>query len=173
MESFLQYHPQLRESNVPEGRTFLDAITIFGIPWIWRWDIQIGTNDLGLPILQRIYQYRWWKGAKMEKTIVTIKSKNQELRQQQQENFSIKIPFLEIPAQIRAKNPSLSDNEIVIKTMDFMKDQFLQSVHKVADDESMTSAKSNEEDNNPFACLAGESQNPYEDEGNTPTLGDF
>ncbi|KAI8553004.1 hypothetical protein RHMOL_Rhmol06G0311600 [Rhododendron molle] len=38
----------------------------------------------------------------------------------------------------------------------------------------MASAKNNEEDNNnPFTCLAEESQDPYEDEENTPTLEDF
>ncbi|KAI8536924.1 hypothetical protein RHMOL_Rhmol10G0294500 [Rhododendron molle] len=67
----------------------------------------------------------------------------------------------------------MTDNEVVLKTMDFMKEQFLQTVRQEADDESMASAKSNDEDNNPFSCLAGESQDPYEDEQNTPTLGDF
>ncbi|KAI8572125.1 hypothetical protein RHMOL_Rhmol01G0174200 [Rhododendron molle] len=57
--------------------------------------------------------------------------------------------------------------------MDFMKEQVLQSVHHESDDESVTLAKSQEEDNNPFTCLAGESQDPYEDEENTLTLGDF
>lgn len=38
----------------------------------------------------------------------------------------------------------------------------------------MTSAKNAENtDNNPFSCLVGDSQNPYEDEGNDPTFGDF
>ncbi|KAI8560740.1 hypothetical protein RHMOL_Rhmol04G0280000 [Rhododendron molle] len=109
------------------------------------------------------------------KTIDDIKAKTQELGQQlkQKEKLSIKNPFLEISAQLRSKNPSLTDNEIVLKTMDFMKKQFLQTVHQEADDESMTLAKGNKEDNNPFTCLAGESQDPYEDDQNTPTLGDF
>lgn len=37
----------------------------------------------------------------------------------------------------------------------------------------MTSAKSDEEDNNYFGCLVGESQDLYEDEGNTPEIRDY
>jgi hypothetical protein len=85
-------------------------------------------------------------------------------------------PFLKISAQIKAKFPDLSGDQILVKTMDVMKQQFVQtlgSTSRIADDESMSSAKSMEEDNNPYGCLAGESQDPYEDDGSTPTIIDY
>ncbi|XP_058195990.1 uncharacterized protein LOC131312325 [Rhododendron vialii] len=179
LEFFTNHHPQLQETNTSEGKSFLFIIMTFGIPWIWKWDIQFGNNKFGFPVLQRTFQYRWWKGINLNQTLAKIKAATQELKLQlkRKEQSSKKNPFLEISAQIKAKNPSLTDDELVIKTMDYMKNQFLQSVQgtHIADDESMTSAKSNEEDNNPFTCLAGESQDPYEDDGTTPapTLGDF
>lgn len=96
---------------------------------------------------------------------------------QRQEKDSIKNPFLEISAQLRAKHPSLPYDEIVIRTMDCLKDQFFKIMpnpKQSAGDESMTSAKSNDlEDNNPFSCLPGESQDPYEKEGNEAILVDY
>lgn len=80
-----------------------------------------------------------------------------------QEKKPISNPFLEISKKIHEENASLSKDEVVIKTMDFMKNQLFETFKTPRDDESMTSIKSAEDDN-PFTCLAEESQDPYEDE---------
>jgi hypothetical protein len=182
LKPFTQYYSQIKGKSAddPPGRLFLETMTIFGIPWIWRWDIQIGKNQIQLPILQRTFHYRWWTGADINQTLDQIKDKVSELKVQiqAQEKLSIKNPFLEISEQLREKFPQATKDELVVKTMSFMKEQFLQTVHtEVADDESMASAnskESKEDTNNPFTCLAGESQDPYEDELNeaTPTIAD-
>jgi hypothetical protein len=179
LKPFTQLYSQLRGEyvNKPEGRLFLETMTIFGIPWIWKWDVTIGSNQLQLPTLQRTFHCRWWKGADTNETLERIKAKVAELKVhvQQQEKLSIKNPFLEISAQLKTKFPNASDDELIVKTMSFMKEQFLQTIStEVADDESMASASSKDDTNNPFTCLAGEAQDPYEDElsQEIPTLGD-
>lgn len=67
----------------------------------------------------------------------------------------------------------MPDGQIVEKTLDHMKNRFLQTFTKISYDESMTLAKSVDDDNNHFTCLAGESQDLYEDDSNEPTIGDF
>ena len=83
-------------------------------------------------------------------------------------------PFVTIQNSLREKNPHLSDQDLLIKTMDIMKEQFLQSIAPPARDVvSMTSAhnhESEQDDNsNKFLVLAGESQ----DDSLDPILGDF
>ncbi|GMP35334.1 hypothetical protein CsSME_00007808 [Camellia sinensis var. sinensis] len=91
----------------------------------------------------------------------------------------VQNPFVQIQNELRQKYPALSEQELVIKSMDYMKEQFLQSLSK--DDTSMKSGNSQEdpedeghtdpyEDENEFTVLAGESQEPTEAD---PNFGDF
>lgn len=74
---------------------------------------------------------------------MAIIAKIQEFKKQvkQQDKSPVKNPFLDVAAQIRAQNPSMTDDEVVIKTMDQMKENFFQTFTKTTDDESMTSAR--------------------------------
>ena len=83
-------------------------------------------------------------------------------------------PFLQIQTELRQKYPNLSKTELIIKSMDFMKEQFLLTIS--SDDTSMKFVASSQDhedpdqDENEFAVLAGESQAPEKDE---PNFGDF
>ncbi|GMP74025.1 hypothetical protein CsSME_00031564 [Camellia sinensis var. sinensis] len=58
----------------------------------------------------------------------------------------------------------------MVKSMNFMEEQFFQAINTESKDNvSMKSAASQEEDDNAFSILAGESHGPNEE----PTLGDF
>ncbi|KAH7859089.1 hypothetical protein Vadar_031426 [Vaccinium darrowii] len=177
IDTFNQYHPLIRgRQNLPEGKSFLLFMTENSLPWIWRWDVQIKHNNLGLPNLVRTFHYKWWtRGMNTDTTLNEVKAKIQNFMKtvRSQEKKPISNPFLEISKKIHEENPSLSEDEVVIKTMDFMKNQLFETFKAPGDDESMTSAKSVEDDN-PFTCLAGESQDPYEDEDpNGATLADY
>ena len=89
-------------------------------------------------------------------------------------NPSPENPFITIQNSLRNKNPHLSDQDLLIKTMDIMKEQFLQSIAPPAkDDASMISTYSYEsvqdDNSNKFPVLAGESL----DDSPDPILGDF
>ncbi|KAL7240500.1 hypothetical protein ACSBR2_006197 [Camellia fascicularis] len=73
--------------------------------------------------------------------------------------------------------PDLSEQELIVKSIDYMKEQFLQSLS--SDDTSMQSVSSNQapdleenldQDENEFTVLAGKAQDPVDNE---PNLGDF
>ncbi|GMP73915.1 hypothetical protein CsSME_00031504 [Camellia sinensis var. sinensis] len=90
----------------------------------------------------------------------------------------VQNPFVQIQNELRQKYPALSEQELVIKSMDYMKEQFLQSFNR--DDTSMKSGTSHDdpdeghtdpyEDENEFTVLAGESQEPADAD---PNFGDF
>ncbi|GMP62733.1 hypothetical protein CsSME_00024720 [Camellia sinensis var. sinensis] len=93
----------------------------------------------------------------------------------------VQNPFVQVQNELRQKYPALSEQELVIKSMDYMKEQFLQSFSK--DDTSMKSGTSHGDlddethtdpymDENEFTVLAGESQDPAEAEAD-PNFGDF
>lgn len=77
-------------------------------------------------------------------------------------------PFDAIKQQFRQQYPDISEHALIVKCKEAMKDSFVQAFAPTRDDASMTSVHS--EDHNNFTCLAGESQDPNDDE---VTVGDF
>jgi hypothetical protein len=76
IKPFCQYHPQLRGSQ-PEGKSFLFFMIEMSIPWIWRWDVELRQNNIGLPILARTFHYKWWtRGMDNEETLNEVREKN-------------------------------------------------------------------------------------------------
>lgn len=68
IESFIQFYShQLRGTNQPEGKLSLMTMATFGLPWIWRWNVQYENNEMGLPILLRIcmQMMAWHRGRKI------------------------------------------------------------------------------------------------------------
>lgn len=138
-----------------------------GLPWIWKWDLITTFNMYNVPIAQRTFWYRWWnKFSDLEETVQQIKK---TIDQYQQPRLSIgstssSNPFDLIKDQLRSQFPHISDQELVIKSMELMKNSFLQSFSHPKDDASITSAQStHSDDNNAFHCLVGESQDPNEE----------
>ena len=82
-------------------------------------------------------------------------------------------PFVQIQKELKQKYPHLSDNELIVKSMDYLKEQFLQSINP-EDDVSMrlgTSQSPSEPASDPAEhVLAGESQSEDDED---PNLGDF
>ena len=70
-------HPILKGKTAkdpPIGRNTLWFFTEFRIVWIWKWDFQIRTNQLKLPILQRTFWFKWWDKFEMQPTLEAIKT---------------------------------------------------------------------------------------------------
>lgn len=80
-------------------------------------------------------------------------------------------PFVKIQTELKQQFPGLTEIELITKSMEILKNQFLQSLN--SDDTSMKSTSSKEmDDDNSFHVLAGESQDPDDDAG-SDSIGNF
>lgn len=184
-----QFHPQLRgQDHIPVGKSTLLFFTEFGIPWIWRWDFQCTYNSDHLPLLQRIFQYRWWTGMTQEPMAILLQQIKQKTKgyhdaipklalTQFPEASAIFNPFELIKDMIRKQQPLITETDLMVKCMDFMKEKFVNSFGStpstIPDDISMVSVSSQE--GNQYSCLAGEAQDPNDDliQDEDPTTEDF
>lgn len=154
------------------SKLFVHFIIRFSIPWIWKWDFRCDYQNK-IPRLKRIFFTKWWdKGLNptLPELLKTIKNHTQACLDVIPQSLPSPVPinpFVKIQADLKQKFPNLTETELIVKTMDYMKTQFLQSL--VSDDVSMKTAsdEESEQDDNQFNVLAGESQEPE------PTMGDF
>ncbi|XP_028096083.1 uncharacterized protein LOC114296004 isoform X1 [Camellia sinensis] len=170
--------------NISMSKCLIHFVIRFSIPWIWKWDLQCDFQNK-VPRLKRVFFYKWWK--QMDDT-----KNKQDLLQRIKEHTQSCLdacpkttpviptnPFIQIQQELRRKYPEITEEELVAKSMDFMKQQFLESM--APRDSSMKSASSEGEktqpdpysdDDNTFTPLAGESQDPNEDPSD-PDFGDI
>ncbi|CAL5355021.1 unnamed protein product [Camellia sinensis] len=156
--------------------------------WVGK-HVRLAFNDWQnkIPRLKRVFLYKWW--IKMDDP-----KPKQELLQKVKEHTqacwdaspkSIPAPpvnpFVQIQQELREKYLDLSETELVIKSMDYMKQQFLQSMFSKDSSMKSTSSTQSEDDrttvdpyeeDNAFTVLAGESQDPEEDP-TEPNYGDI
>ncbi|CAL5354894.1 unnamed protein product [Camellia sinensis] len=140
-----------------------------------------------VPRLQRVFLYKWWVKMDDPKPKQELLQKIKEHTQACWDASPKSIPappvnpFVQIPQELREKYPDLSETELVIKSMDYMKQQFLQSMFSTDSSMKSTSSTQSEEDratadpydeDNTFTVLAGESQDP-EDDPTGPNYGDI
>ncbi|XP_059643537.1 uncharacterized protein LOC132285374 [Cornus florida] len=130
-----QFHPQLRgNDNIPIGKSTILFFTEFGIPWIWKWDFQCGYTTDKLPVLQRIFYYRWWSGMTqdpIQALLHLIRKKTMEymdnvpkLTIPEPEIFN---PFELVKDMIRKQQPLITEANLMVKCMDFMKNKLVQT----------------------------------------------
>ncbi|CAL5349838.1 unnamed protein product [Camellia sinensis] len=158
----------------------------FGISWIWKWDFKCDFQNK-IPRLKRVFLYKWWVKMDNPKPKEELLQKIKEYTQACWDASPKSIPappvnpFIQIQQELREKFPDLSETELVIKSMDYMKQQFIQSI--ASKDSSMKSTSNTQseddkttadpyEEENVFTVLAGESQDP-EDDPTEPNCGDI
>lgn len=103
----------------------------FQIPWIWRWSIIISKDKNNIPVLQRNFFYKWWTKMSPEdiKAIAlnitnTIKiDETKNVKEQSSHNFSID----EVKNYYQRKYPQETEDQIMIRVLDYMKKQFFSS----------------------------------------------
>lgn len=158
------------------SKSIVHFIIRFGIPWIWKWDFACDYQNK-VPRLKRIFFVKWWdKGMNpnLTETVQKIQQHTQacwETAKQQALPASSPAlssnPFIQIQQELKQQFPHLSEHVLIIKSMDFLKEQFLQTVSQ-DDDVSMrsgTSQTTSEPENDPTEhVLAGKSQLPDDDE---------
>lgn len=151
----------------------------FNIPWIWKWEFACDYQNK-IPRLKRIFFVKWWDNGMNHIITETV----DKIKQHTQACFDsvkqpalpvppalLNNPFVKIQKELKQQYPGLSEHEIILKSMNYLKEQFFQTI---PDDDSMRSGSSQpstEPDVDPAEhVLAGESQLPEDEE---PTLGDF
>ncbi|KAL1823347.1 hypothetical protein ACET3Z_010125 [Daucus carota] len=147
----------------------------FQIPWIWRWTISIDKDKLGIPLLQRNFFYKWWTKMssediqKLESNIKMIITHDEKQIPDGQSSQPTQMEDLK--TYFQKKFPNESDQKIMKRVLDHMKNQFFSTFSFPNDDQSMKTASSprSMDSNNSFNVLAGESQ----EEEYTPTPEDF
>ena len=136
---------------------------LFKIPWIWKWEF-VGKNE-ERPCLKRIFFCKWWKKFDEESSLQVISNHIQALKDSKPKLSIGENPFKLVMENIKKRNPELSNRELLIQTMNFMKEQMVEvQSDSGSDDTTMGS-------NSSLNILAGESQNPDDvDEG---TIDDY
>jgi hypothetical protein len=153
------FHPKLKgktTENPPIGRNTLWFFTEFRLVWIWKWDLQIHTDQLKIPIIQRTFWCKWWDGFDEKKAVENIRNTTAkyvtaaEAERNSSTNELIQSSnlFSLLLDSVRDKYPHLSMSEQKVKVMESIKEQFLASqLHEPNKEE----------------VLAGEAQDPFED----------
>ncbi|CAL5383592.1 unnamed protein product [Camellia sinensis] len=129
--------------------------------------------------MKRIFFVKWWDKMDLKDLIPKIQQHTKACWDSVKQpilpapSSPVTNPFVQMQKELKQKFPNLSDNELILKSMDYLKEQFLQSVNP-EDDVSMRSGTSHTQSESEAdlanQVLAGESQSDDETE---PTLGDF
>ena len=158
-----QIHPVLKgktAKDAPISQSTLWFFTEFKIVWIWKWDLQIGTDQLKLPILQRTFWFIWWDKFEVQPTIEVMKTTMNKyqtsIQKETQKTAGSMIDsggnlFSFLLDSVKFKYPNLSSAEQNVKVMELLKEQFLASQLYEPPTEG-------------HVYPAGESQDPYEDD---------
>ncbi|CAL5204552.1 unnamed protein product [Lathyrus oleraceus] len=149
--------------------------TKFQIPWIWRWSITISQDKFNIPILERIFFYKWWNKMSSEEVqkignlIRTAITEDQSNKVKEQSSQQMSMGNLKNFFQ--RKYPNESEDEIMVRTLDHMKNQFFSTFPAKASRDENSSMKTSSSmgsiDSHNFDCLAGEAQ------AEDPTAEDF
>jgi hypothetical protein len=154
-----KYCPSLKrfeEGKLPLGLDLYLFMAQYGFPWIMKWDLEVDYDISNLPVLNRIFSYRWWgkytdftdKFKEIEQDIKTYKLVDKE---RSKTNDPINI----MKEKIKKEFPHLPDDLVLIKCMDAMRQSLFDSFEIKGDDVASSTSSSVE-------ILAGESQPPEE-----------
>ncbi|CAK8569255.1 unnamed protein product [Lathyrus sativus] len=151
--------------------------TKFQIPWIWRWSITISKNKFNIPILERNFFYKWWNKMSSEDVHNKIKLIEEAISEDQsskvKEQSSQQMSMENLKNFFKRKYPNESEDEIMVRTLDHMKNQlfstFPSKASKDEDSSMKTSSSMGSMDSHNFEGLAGEGQ---EDEATAENFWD-
>jgi hypothetical protein len=153
------FHPKLKgktTENPPIGRNTLWFFAEFRLVWIWKWDLQIHTDQLKIPVIQRTFWCKWWDGFDEKKALENIRTTTanyvatSEAERTTSTNALMQSSnlFSLLLDSVKDKYPHLSMSDHKVKVMEAIKEQFLASqLYEPSEDQ----------------VLAGEAQDPYED----------
>ena len=149
----------------------------FSIPWIVRWIPEVSHTHNHIPCMKRTFFTKFWRKMIQKQpdgklhshlTISQIEEKLLEYKTKQQPISQPPSHFDQFVTKLRMKNPELSSQQIVAA---YMK-QIQQDIYRAVDPTTGyspstmsvdTQEESQEFNQNQFQCLAGESQDPYQD----------
>ncbi|CAK8578897.1 unnamed protein product [Lathyrus sativus] len=152
--------------NLITGQCPLFFFIKFQIPWIWRWTITISRNKFNIPILERNFFYKWWNKMSAEDVQNKIKlikeAIAEDLNKKVKEQSSQEMSMENLKNFFKRKYPNESEDEIMVRILDHMKNQFFSTFPSRAskdDDSSMkTSSSMGSMDSHNFEGVAGEGQ---------------
>ncbi|CAK8566566.1 unnamed protein product [Lathyrus sativus] len=152
--------------NLITGQCPLLFFIKFQIPWIWRWTITISRNKFNIPILERNFFYKWWNKMSSEDVQNKIKLIEEAIAEDQnkkvKEQSSQQMSMENLKNLFKKKYPNESEDEIMVRILDHMKNQFFSTFPSKAskdEDSSMkTSSSMGSMDSHNFEGLAGEGQ---------------
>ncbi|CAK8531617.1 unnamed protein product [Lathyrus sativus] len=161
--------------NLITGQCPFLFFTKFQIPWIWRWSITISKNKFNIPILERNFFYKWWNKMSSEDVQNKIKLIQEAIDEDQnnkvKEQSSQQMSMENLKNFFQRKYPNESEDEIMVRILDHMKNQFFSTfstkVSKDEDSSMKTSSSMGSMDSHNFDDLAGEGQ------ADEPTAEDF
>lgn len=184
---WLQNTPLIHGSEYVEGSASLFFFMQAGIPWIWKWAPNIGTNKQGLLCLNRKFYCKFWNkltqqdpenpsrrfGWEIELIIQeVIKTDRLNAESIKAKESQVNI-FDQISRKIKFRNPNMSQDDLMEEYLKEVKKDFITNFKPNLDhsawsdpsDKSMKDAGNTEDE---FSPLPGESQ-PY---ANTEDLFD-
>ncbi|CAK8533944.1 unnamed protein product [Lathyrus sativus] len=152
--------------NLITGQCPLLFFIKFQIPWIWRWTITISRNKFNIPILERNFFYKWWNKMSSEDVQNKIKLIEEAIAEDQnkkvKEQSSQQMYMENLKNFFKRKYPNESEDEIMVRILDHMKNQFFSTFPSKAskdEDSSMkTSSSMGSMDFHNLEGLAGEGQ---------------
>jgi hypothetical protein len=134
----------------------------FQIPWIWRWTITISKDKFNIPILERNFFYKWWTKMSSEdiqvlisKIKIVINEDKATGKKEQSHQYSM----ADLKNYFQRKYPKESEEEIMVRILDHMKNQFFSTFPStIVRGDDMSTSSQGSIGQNMFEGLAGESQ---------------
>jgi len=159
---------KVASSNLITGQCPALFFIKFQIPWIWRWSLKISKDGFNIPILERNFFYKWWNKMSPEDIQAIVKDINNTIKEDESKRLkdqdTNQFSLAQMKNYFQKKYPRESEEEIMVRTLDYMKTQFFKTfpTRVSKEDDMSTSSQGSVE------ILAGESQ-PLEE----PTPEDF
>src|SRR3954469_2618691 len=123
-------------------------------------------DKFNIPILERNFFYKWWNKMSSEeiqnKIIMIQAAIAEDQNNKAKEQNSQQMSMGNLKNFFQRKYPNETEEEIMVRTLDYMKNQFFSTFPtKTSKDENSsmkTSSSMGSMDSNNFDCLAGETQ---------------
>ncbi|KAL0458677.1 UNVERIFIED_CONTAM: hypothetical protein Slati_0494900 [Sesamum latifolium] len=160
-----------------EGMASLYFFMEFSIPWIWKWLPEVGITLQKIPCIKRKFCSKFWNKL-MQIDPETKKYYGQEIINEMEEKLQgYKIlaekeenqapnPFEHISQRIRNKKGVITKDQMIEEYLNQMKKDLKKNLYGIASPMEISS----KDGENKFSCLAGESQDPFEDFTNEELL---
>ena len=103
----------------------------FQIPWIWRWSLKISKDGFNIPILERNFFYKWWNKMSPEDIQAIVKEINNTIKEDESKRIkdqeTNQFSLTQMKNYFQKKYPRESEEELMVRTLDYMKTQFFKT----------------------------------------------